>query len=189
MTTGNNDIEAITADPTEFELASGLKVKVQRMKTRALMSLLKILTRGAGDLIQTMRMEDEEQFRGQLIAAVIFSIPEAEDETIEFIIRMVKPAQLREEGVITKGDKEWNKDLLEQFYQEMADPELEDLIQIVTGIVTNEAPHILALGKQLRALLPTVQAMVARDEKTTTDSETLESSSAKSSKASTQADS
>lgn len=176
MTTGNPDIEALAADPTEITLASGLKVQVQRMKTRALMSLLKILTRGAGDLLRTMDTNgDDDAFRGQLIAAIVFSIPEAEDETIEFIFRMVKPNGIREEGTITRGDKEWNKDLWEQLQAELIDPELEDLISIVTGIVTNEAPHILALGKQLRALMPMVQAMTARE--TTNDSETPENSS------------
>jgi len=155
MTTGNNDIDTIAAEATPITLESGLEIKVERLKTRALMSLLKILTRGAAEVLGQLRFSEDtsqEEFTGQLIGAVILAIPEAEDETIEFINRMVSPAGIKE-GRLSKDDIHKNVLLEERLRAELKDPELEDLLTIVQEIVRVEAPHILALGKRLGALI------------------------------------
>ena len=93
MATVNNDVDAILAEPQILTLESGLPINVLRIRTRATMSLLKILTRGAGEALATIRFGEgtsQEEFTGQLLGAVILSIPEAEDETIEFIQRVVE---------------------------------------------------------------------------------------------------
>lgn len=158
MTTVNEDIDAIAAEPKELTLESGFPIKVLRIRTRATMSLLKILTRGAGEAIATIRFGQDvtqEEFTGQLLGAVILSIPEAEDETIEFLNRVVEPAKLIDTPRLTPGDIEWNADQEELLRAELRDPSLDDLITIVGEIVKVEGPHILALGKRLAALLPT----------------------------------
>lgn len=159
MTTGNTDIDTIASEPTPLTLESGLEIKVERLKTRALMSLLKILTRGAAEVLGTIRFgsdTSQEEFTGQLIGAVILAIPEAEDETIEFINRMVIPAGIKE-GRLSKSDIVANVELEDRLRAELKDPALEDLVTIVSEIVTNEAPHILALGKRLGALIQVQQ--------------------------------
>lgn len=155
MTTGNKDIDIIASEPTPLALESGFPINVLRLKTRAMMSLLKVLTYGATDALMTLRFDQEtteEQFTGQLLGAVILAIPEAEDETIEFIKRMVEPGDLNH-NPRTKADVESNNALLEVLDAELEDPELTDLLTIVSTIITNEAPHIRALGKQLTALI------------------------------------
>lgn len=159
MTTGNNDIDTIASEPVPLTLESGLEIKVERLKTRALMSLLKILTRGAAEVLGTIRFGEDtsqEEFTGQLIGAVILAIPEAEDETIEFINRMVTPGGVKE-GRLSKADIQKNVELEQALRDELKDPELEDLVTIISEIVTNEAPHILALGKRLGALIQVQQ--------------------------------
>ncbi len=163
MTTGNTDIDTIAAEPTPLTLVSGLEIKVERLRTRALMSLLKILTRGASEVLTTLRFTDEtsqEEFAGQLIGAVILAIPEAEDETVEFINRMVSPVGIKE-GRLSKSDIVANVELDEHLRKELNDPELEDLFTIVQEIIKVEAPHILALGKRLGALLQAQQTSEA----------------------------
>lgn len=160
MTTGNTDMDTIASEPTPVVLVSGLEIKVERLKTRATMSLLKILTRGAGSVLGELSMSADtsaEDFTGQLIGAVILSIPEAEDETIDFINRMVVPAGLKEGRRLSEKDLMANAELDERLRKELDDPELEDLVTIVTEIVTNEAPNILALGKRLAVLLKAQQ--------------------------------
>jgi hypothetical protein len=157
MTTVSVDVDALVADPIPLSLVSGFPIKVERLRTRATMALLKILTRGAGEALLTLRIGpdmDAEQFTGVLLGAVLVSIPEAEDETIEFINKMVSPANLHEGPRITPGDRAWNEEQEEILRGELEDPELDDLMVIVSEIVKNEAPHVLALGKQLVALLP-----------------------------------
>lgn len=155
MTTGNNDIDTIAAEPTPLTLESGLEIKVERLRTRALMSLLKILTRGASEVLGSIKFGSDvsqEEFTGQLIGAVILAIPEAEDETIEFLNRMVTPAGIKE-GRLSKADILANVELEERLRDELKDPDLEDLVTIVSEIITIEAPHMLALGKRLGALI------------------------------------
>lgn len=158
MATVNNDVDAILAEPQILTLESGLPINVLRIRTRATMSLLKILTRGAGEALATIRFGEgtsQEEFTGQLLGAVILSIPEAEDETIEFLRRVVEPANLRTGSRLTAGDREWNSDQEALLAAELEDPSLDDLVTIVSEIVKVEGPHIMALGKRLAAILPT----------------------------------
>lgn len=157
MTTVSVDVDALVADPIPLTLISGFPIKVERLRTRATMALLKILTRGAGEALLSLRLgpdTDSEQFTGILLGAILVSIPEAEEETIEFINRMVTPGTLHEGARLSPGDIAWNVEQEELLRKELNDPELDDLVTILSEIIRNEAPHVLALGKQLVALLP-----------------------------------
>lgn len=164
MTTENNEIDTLVAEPTPLTLASGFEVKVERLRTRALMSLLKILTRGAADVMAELRFnesEDAQSFAAQLMGAVFLSIPEAEDETIQFVNRMVVPAGLKEGGRLTKAAIEENLKLEAELREQLQDPELEDLLTIVSEIIRVEAPHVMALGKRLATLIEVQQKSAA----------------------------
>lgn len=167
MTTVNEDIDAIAAEPKELTLESGFPIKVLRIRTRATMSLLKILTRGAGEALMAIRVgadTSQDEFVGTLLGAVVMSIPEAEDETVEFINRIVEPAKLIDKPRLTPGDIEWNQDQEDLLRAELRDPSLDDLITIVEEVVKIEGPHIMALGKRLAALLPTAQKVEEKNE-------------------------
>lgn len=166
MTTVNEDIDALSAEPQELTLASGFPIKVLRIRTRATMSLLKILTRGAGEALMAIRVgadTSQDEFVGTLLGAVILSIPEAEEETIEFLNRVVEPAKLIDKPRLTPGDIEWNQDQEDLLRAELRDPDLDDLVTIVSEIIRIEGPHVMALGKRLAALLPT--ALKAKEQK------------------------
>ncbi len=187
MSTANPDTDILLNEPSELKLASGFPVKVERLKTRATLALLRILMRGAGDVLFSGRLNpDDDDFQQQLVFAVLFAIPEAPEETIGFLRLMVKPAQLREEGRISKGDESWNEDLWMQLEKELADPELEDLIDVVVQIIENEGPHIQALGKKLAALAKTMSRSRQKPESVES---APKKSSRRTSKASTQTDS
>lgn len=174
MTTGNTDIDTIASEGTPLALESGLEITVERLRTRQLMALLKILTRGAGAILSEIRFSadtDAEEFTGQLLGAVILSIPEAEDETIEFLNKMVSPSGLRE-GRLTAADIEANDALITQLRKEMDNPELEDLVTVVEQIIRNEGPHILALGKRLAVLLKAQQTSTTAKQRASSKSAT-----------------
>ena len=57
MTTGNTDTDTLEAEPTLLALESGTSIKVERLKTRGLMALLKILTRGAAEVLPTLKFD------------------------------------------------------------------------------------------------------------------------------------
>lgn len=155
MTTVNKDVDSIAAEPVPITLSSGERVHIERLKTRQLFKLLKVLTRGAGEALSSLDIStdmDAEEFTGQLLAAVVISIPEAEDEAIEFIQSMVSPV-----GLIipprSKDDKKKNDDLYDAIASSLYNPELEDTINIIEQVVVNEASEIQALGKRLGGLL------------------------------------
>lgn len=187
MTTENpepeTDAEIIISDPTELTLASGLKVKVERLKTRGTLALLRILTKGAEDIFRSGLDVNQDDFQQQLVLHVLFAVPSAPEETIGFLRTMVIPAQLRTEGRISKGDEAWNEDQWIQLDAELMDPEVEDLIDIVGQIIANEAPHLQALGKKIAALIPTINRQLQTSKSAVT---TPKPSSKRASRASTQ---
>ncbi len=156
MTTVNADIDAIEAVPTPLTLESGLPIKVLRIRTLATLALLRILARGAGEtLLQYVsRDTDAEEFTGALLGAVVFSVPEQPQETLEFVRLLVEPANLNTQPS-NPGDFAYNQEQRDLLAAELADPSIEDMITIVEQIVHLEAPHVLALGKRLAALFPT----------------------------------
>lgn len=153
----NNDVEALTAEPNVITLTSGSVVRVQRLKTRQLLRLLKIFTAGAADALGSLEFdrEDTEGFAQQLLALIVLSIPEAEDETIEFIQALILPARF-EENPKTKAAKEANQKLIDDLYNETVNPEIEDLISIFEVVFRAEAEDMIALGKRVGALVKTV---------------------------------
>jgi hypothetical protein len=160
MTTGNTDIDTLAPEATPVALVSGTQIKVERLKTRALMSLLKILTRGASEVLPTLSFDPNtstEAFTGQLLGAVIIAIPEAEDEAVEFINRMVFPAGLHDGARLTAIEKAENEQAEAELRLELVDPEIDDLVTILEQIIKVEAPHIVALGKRLALLLKVQQ--------------------------------
>lgn len=151
------DTDIILAEPSNLKLASGLEVKVLRLRTKALLILLRIMMRGASDILFSGKLDpNDKDFQQQLVLAILFSIPEDSEGTLEFLRAMVEPAQLRQTGRITPGDVSWNEDLWNQLDSELEDPDIDDLIDVVVAIVKLEAPHIQALGKKLTGLAKTL---------------------------------
>lgn len=154
--TMTNDVEALAPTPDTITLDSGIVIKVERLRTRGMFKLLKIVTRGAGPILMQMPLnfEDSEAFMGQLLAVVVMAIPEAEDEAIDFIRSMVVPEDYNSEAK-SKADIQKNKDVFESLMRELDDPAPTDTIAIISKIIENEANDIQALGKQLAAVLKT----------------------------------
>lgn len=155
MTTSEVEVidPELSAPEGPIELTNGLLVDVNRLKTRETMKLLKILTTGAGYALSQLSLgADSEDFAEALVLSMALAIPEASEQTIDFIKVMVTPTDLVPKPK-SKPEKEVNAALEEQLEDALDNPELEDLIAIVTRIVQVEAPHIQALGKHLSLLL------------------------------------
>lgn len=173
------DVDALDPTPEFLTLSTGTEVRIERLKTRQLFKLLKIVTVGAGSILGDIQLSadtDPMEFAGQLTGLLISSIPEADDEAIEFIQSMVTPTDLiqRPRG---KEQREANDLREEEFAIEMDNPEIEDVISILEAVIAAESGNIQALGKRLAAMF---KMNVAQEQ--------VNSSSKKSSAASTQAD-
>lgn len=156
------DLDALSPSSDTITLESGFEVKIERLRTRGMFKLLKIVTRGAGPILMQMKLnfEDSEAFVGQLLAVVMMAIPEAEDEALEFIQFMTVPSEYNPDSK-AKGAAEKNKELFERLALELDDPNPLDTMNIIARIIENESHDIQALGKQLAALLKTQMGFLA----------------------------
>lgn len=151
-----DEIKALTGEPEVLTIESGERIVIQRLRTRQMFRLLKILTHGAGPALGSLNFgaEDTEAFVASLLAITIAAIPNAEDETIEFVLSMVDSADTIEPPR-SKGDRERNATLREGLADSLSNPSLDDLFTIIEVVIRKEAPEIAALGKRLAALLQT----------------------------------
>ena len=140
-------LEPIPTGPITLE--SGTEVEVVPLRLRETMKLLKIVTRGAGSVLEQLMgeldMEDPAAFAQTLGALVIMSIPEAEDEAVAFIQAMVAPAN---ETSLTTQEKITARQSLAQ---ELSNPDLNDTISIIERVIRRESEDIRNLGKRIGA--------------------------------------
>lgn len=149
-----SDVDALVPESEEITLSSGSVVRVERLRTRGMFKLLKIVTRGGGPILMQMDLDfnDTQTFVGQFLAVVMMAIPEAEDEAIEFIQSMAVPAGFKENAK-SKADQARNQELVAELLEELDDPTIDDTFSIIETIIKNEAHDIQALGKRLAATL------------------------------------
>lgn len=155
-----SELDALDPVPETVKLSTGAVVVVESLRTRQFFKFLRIITRGALPAMQDLSVfkmdndEDSRAFAGRLVSLLLLSVPEAEDEAIEFIQSMCKPYGLIERrGVrLNKQDTERNTELWAKVITDLDNPELDDLITIIETIVKREAADIQALGKRLRAM-------------------------------------
>lgn len=152
MAKEKTDIEVIVDEGDNVTLESGTELVLLPLKARQFFKLLKIVTHGAGGMLLNVKFSPEdtpEEFGGKLMALVGFAIPDAEDEVMDFVISMVKPAKEKEGRNLTKGEIAENQRLANDLFQELYNPELGDLLTILEAIVKREAADLQALGKRL----------------------------------------
>lgn len=145
--------------PSEFlELASGDEVRVLPLRTRQLFKLLRIITHGAGQALLRADLdfsENPEVFLQKLLTLVAFSIPDAEQETIEFLQSMVEPTDLVDKATRDLSDKErqHNIDAWTALNTELWNPDPMDTLSIIENVVRRESADLQALGKRIRGFL------------------------------------
>jgi hypothetical protein len=154
MTTAS-EVDALDPESDIIQLESGDRVVIQRLRTRQMFRLLKILTHGAGPALNNLNVgADTAEFITQLIAVTVMAIPNAEDETIDFVLSMVDSADTIDPPR-TKADRARNEELRDNLAANLLNPSLDDLLSIIEIVIRKEAPEIAALGKRLGALLQT----------------------------------
>lgn len=153
-----SELDALDPVPEQLKLSTGTIVEIEDLKTRQFFKLLRIVTHGALPLMGDLSLfkldpdGDLGEFTGRLLAVLVMSIPDAVDETIDFVRVMVKPTGLIEGRKLNKADAERNEYLWAQVDNDLDNPELDDLISIVEAIVKREAADIQALGKRLMSM-------------------------------------
>jgi hypothetical protein len=152
-------IDPVPEDEGTLTLSTGTELVLQPLKARQFFKLLKIVTRGAAPILPSLQFDAEastEEWVQKFLAVIFMAIPESEQETLEFIASMIKPAGLIEpkgrKAILNKKEQELNDALWDRVEADLGNPELEDLFTIIEAIVRNEGEDLKALGKRLMSL-------------------------------------
>lgn len=130
------DADVILPEPTPI-VVGDIKCEVRRLKTREFLALMKVLLRGVGSgLIGVFQEEDEQVMMGRLTGAILVAIPEAEDEFIEFVKKIVVAQDGRQQKKLSEY---------------LDNPEIDEMMEIARVIIENEAQDFARLGKDARA--------------------------------------
>lgn len=180
-----NEIDKLDPVPDTVTLKSGLVVQLESLRARQFFKLLRIITHGA---LPGMREAglfdmdglDADEFMGRLLSVTLLSIPDAEDETIEFLRSLCYPAGLIERKGLNKQDIERNQILWAGLDAELENPELDDLITILEAVVKRESEDIQALGKRLASMFKLAEKTGQIDTQSPNQPESTPASSAES---------
>lgn len=137
-------------------LSTGLEVELRPLKLREFLKLLKIITRGGASILGTvdLNFNDTEGFISDLLAVILFAVPEAEEEVADFVAAVCKPTALT-------GDPEKDQAVYQLALETFDNPELEDVLDVLTVLVRTEGRDLQALGKRLRAMFTVAQKLGA----------------------------
>lgn len=147
-TSPTDDIESvdetaqIIQEPVPGITISGVECQTKRLKTREFLKLMRIITDGMGGRLALMALstdeEDEQLLAGQMLGALLNSIPYAEDAVIGFVQAMVEP--------VSDNPKD-----MKVVRSALENPEMEDLVAVITHIIDQEISELVSLGKAFGA--------------------------------------
>lgn len=161
MAEPQHEIDRLDPEPNRLVLSGGLEVEVLRLRTRQFFRLLRILTHGAGPAILRTTLQynpdddSAEEFAQQLIMVVVSAVPDAEQETMDFLSSMVRPVGIADkpDSQLSKQERESNDSLWTELAKAMWNPEPEDTLTIISEVINQEASDLMALGKKAGAML------------------------------------
>lgn len=155
-----SDIEEIDPQPIDGPLTigagrgdGGVKVHVNRLKTREFLALLRFLSKGLGPAVAELSFttDDEEALAGEMIGTLIVALPEATDEFMLFVQAVVTPV---------------GKDDAARVKSEMDNPDIDDLMAIGERVITQEIPDLRRLAGNAQAMWGRIRQVYQRHQTT-----------------------
>lgn len=132
---------AANADENVITLEDGMQVELVPLKTRQAFALFRIVLKGTyqgNALLAAIAQQGSDGLVGKVAMSAALSVPDADDEAIEFLQSIVKPVHQEQSSKV--------RDYLEN-------PSLDDLVTILHALTVKEAPHVADLSRQLTAML------------------------------------
>jgi hypothetical protein len=165
----DSELDRLDPEPTVLKFKTGFEVEVLRLRTRQFFRLLKILTHGAGPGMLQLQLDPSNPaaFGQQMLTLMLVSIPDAEQDAIQFLASMCRPLGIKDrpDSQLSKQEKEDNQQLWDQFHGELNNPDPWDTLDLVETIISQEADDIRSLGKRLASMLELAQKTGASTEK------------------------
>lgn len=143
------DIEPILSTPVDLEVA-GIKCRVRHLKTRELFAFLGVFTQSLGTgvsaALNDMKDKSPEEVSGDVMGLVLVCAPLAIDPMISLIKTLVEPV-----------DDEQALEL----YQQLDNPEIEDMLLIVDTVLENEKDNLASIMGKVRMYMTKWKGTVA----------------------------
>jgi hypothetical protein len=132
------DVDVILPTPGTCQVA-GIDVTVNRLKTRELLALLKILTSGLGPALGTVRLDfsSPETVQSDLIGLMLLAMPNAVQETVLFLLTIVQPKSPDDRKALN---------------QALDNPDPADLIDVFEAMASQEAGDLTSLAGKAQAM-------------------------------------
>jgi hypothetical protein len=132
------DLDVIVPDMAQTTVA-GIPVTVNRLKTRELLALLKILTSGLGTGLGQVRLDfsDSDTVREQLMGLMLLAMPNAVSETVLFLLTVVQPKDPAERKALNVA---------------LDNPDPADLLNVFEAVAVQEADDMVGLGGKAQAM-------------------------------------
>lgn len=157
-----DELDRLDPPPETLTLSSGIEVRLLRVQTRQMFRLLRIITHGAGPNLVNISLDfndDPAEFGQKLLTLILFSIPDAEQETIDFLQSVCEPAakSSKRPRDMTKAEQDADLALWTDLNELLYNPPPGDTIDIIEAVARREAADLRALGKRLAAFLQLAQ--------------------------------
>jgi len=135
ITDQERDLDLIVP-PESSVVVAGHECRVKRLKSREFLALVGIVTRGIGPGLANIRLTGDEAAQ-QLAGLLVLAIPNAVDEFIGFLMKIVEPV-----------DPTREKDVREA----LVNPELELLLDLAGVIALQEKDDLQVLVGKAQAI-------------------------------------
>lgn len=158
-----SEFDRIAPETKIVQLSGDVSVEILPLKTRQFFKLARIITHGGMNVLDSFLKNagspDDDGFAEQLVALVLFAIPEAGDEAIEFIQSMCAPTGLT-------GDTKKDRERWKEYSLVMSNPSLDDTLTILEVILRTEGPELRALGNRLAVAVKSMSSLQDKNEPT-----------------------
>lgn len=150
-----SETNTLLGAPEQLTLQSGLQVNIRPLRTIELFKFLKIISGSGAVALNQFRLDramPSDEFGARMVALLIFAIPQAEEETMEFIRAMVEPVGLIKPER-NKQDKEKNQSRWMEAGIALENPTGDDTLTIIEAVIKAEAGNIQSLGKRIMKMM------------------------------------
>lgn len=146
------DLQSVIPEPPGELVVAGVPCTVNRVRTRELMLLARVVTRGIGE---NMSMVDLEKFdeggAEQLLGLLVVALPEAGDEVLDLLRVLIQPREPITENGVRKG-----------FAAEMENPDVSLTLDALAIMVSQERETFPLLVGKFRMLFRAASVLWTR---------------------------
>lgn len=139
--------------PSEQKIdVMGIECRVQRIRTRHLLLIMRMLVNAFGGNINKLRMDTEsETFLSEMLGLMMVVIPEAMDEFSQFLAAIVTPVDGEQTARVRAV---------------MMDPPPVVLVDVLTAVMEQEQDDLAVIMGKVLALTNTTKTLMAKQNST-----------------------